>query len=460
MRRFTYKNYLLILLTVISTFNFLDRTALSIALQNIKTDLHLSDTELGFLSGIAFAFFYAIMGIPIARWADRGNRIAIIALTTALWSVMVALCGQATSFLQLLLFRVGVAVGESGCLPPANSLIPEYFSRAERPKAVGIYSMGAPLSSLFGFFFAGWLVQLFGWRMMFLIIALPGTVLAAAAWLTLQEPRLMKSTSGPTGISAAARQAQVGMKEVVLTLWRNLSFRHLSILFCIWCFFGNGMGQWTPAFFIRSFGFTTGEVGMWMALAYGLTGLIGNYVGGLLATRYLAGKERQQFQGMALLFCFQPLMWMAMFLTRNASVALALLAIGILAQGATAGPIYAALQTLVPPRMRATAIAILWLFGNLIGLGLGPLSAGALSDALRPHFGEDSLRYALFALCPGYFWCAWHLWRATKTVERDIEAVRHFGERSSESQGDPQDRMVNASTKTSTAPTSRIGGLR
>src|SRR5262249_49919632 len=152
-------NYLVTLLMVIFAFNFLDRLALGIALQDIKFELHLSDTQLGFLSGIAFASFYALMGIPIARWADRGNRVTIIGLTTALWSAAVALCGVAMSFAQLLLIRVGVAVGEAGCQPSALSLISDYFNRAERPRAIGVYTMGAPLSFMVGFFAAGWLNQ-------------------------------------------------------------------------------------------------------------------------------------------------------------------------------------------------------------------------------------------------------------------------------------------------------------
>jgi MFS transporter, Spinster family, sphingosine-1-phosphate transporter len=467
MRQAGYKYYLLILLMTILAFNYLDRIALEVVAQNIKSDLHLTDTELGLLSGIAFAFFYAIMGIPIARWADRGNRVAIITLTSALWSAMVVLCGRATSFLQLLLFRVGVGVGEAGCWPPANSLIPDYFTRAERPRAVAIYTLGSPLSSLIGFFAAGWLNQWFGWRIMFMLIGLPGLVLAGIVRLTIREPRLAKSgvvstggrlgtasrpeeleaiaTPQSAGAPAAASDEPEGIREVVLTLWRIGTFRHLFVQFCVWYLFGCGLGQWTPTFFIRSFGFTSREVGIWMAVAYGVSGLIGTYVGGMLTTRYLARRERLQFMWIALVFCVVPLMWMAMFLTHNAYLSLALLSMGVLGGTTAMGPNFAAIQTLVPPRMRATAIALLFLCANLIGLGLGPLAAGAISDALRPRFGEESLRYALLTLCPGYFWAAWHVWRAANTVEGDMEAVRHLDEEGGERKDNSQSRLVNAS---------------
>src|SRR5258708_1391950 len=190
-----YKKYLLAVLLVILAFNYTDRCALGIVLQDIKGDLKLSDTQLGLLSGIAFALFYSVMGIPIARWADRGNRVSIIAITCALWSAMVVLSGVAAGFTQLLVIRIGVAVGEAGCIPPAHSLIADYFTRGERPRAFSIYMLGGSLSAAFGYFGAGWLNQFYGWRITFMLIGLPGLVLAALAWFTLREPRREKQAS-------------------------------------------------------------------------------------------------------------------------------------------------------------------------------------------------------------------------------------------------------------------------
>jgi MFS family permease len=184
-----YRRYLLGVLLVIFAFNAVDRQALGLFMQDIKIDLGLSDTQLGLLTGIAFALFYSIMGIPLARWADRGNRVLIIALTTALWSAAVFLCGFAGSFVQLFLIRIGAAVGEAGCIPPAHSLLADYFDRAERPRAVAIYMLGVPLSALVGSFLAGWLNELYGWRFAFKVLGLPGLALAALAWLSLREPR-------------------------------------------------------------------------------------------------------------------------------------------------------------------------------------------------------------------------------------------------------------------------------
>src|SRR5882762_8997075 len=174
MKASVYKKYLLVLLLVILAFNYVDRLTLGLLLQDIKVDLSLSDTQLGFLSGISFALFYSVMGIPIARWADRGNRVTIISITTVLWSAAVALCGVAGSFPQLLLIRIGVAVGEAGCIPPAHSLIADYFTRAQRPRAVAMYMLGSTLSMLIGYYLAGWLNAHYGWQTMFKLLAVPG----------------------------------------------------------------------------------------------------------------------------------------------------------------------------------------------------------------------------------------------------------------------------------------------
>jgi MFS family permease len=417
-----YKNYLLTLLMVILAFNFADRMALGIVLQDIKTDLDLSDTQLGFLTGIAFALFYAVMGVPIARWADRGNRIAIISITASLWSVAVALCGAATSFFQLLLIRVGVAVGESGGVPPALSLISDYFSRSERARAVARYMLGMQLALLVGYFAAGWWNELHGWRSTFVILGVPGLLLAALAHFTLREPRRQKVVRGMTAPPVAPVQAsspEPTFKEVCRTLWTIVAFRHLLFCFSVWYFFGYGVLQWTPAFFIRSHGLATGELGAWLAAIYGIAGALGVYLGGELASRFAAGNERRQLIACAMAFVFFPALNAYAFLAPTAHLAFAALAFACLGNMAQ-GPILATMQTLVPPRMRAMSIAIVYLFANLVGMGLGPLAAGAMSDALRPWFGEESLRYALAMLCPGYLWAAWHLWRASRTVTHEI----------------------------------------
>lgn len=417
-----YRSYMIIVLMVVLAFNYVDRLALGLLLQDIKADLNLSDTELGLLSGIAFALFYSIMGIPIARWADRGNRVTIVALSTALWSAAMALCAVAGNFVHLLLIRVGVAIGEAGCVPPAHSLIADYFNRAERSKAVAIYKLGGPLSMMVGYFVAGWLNELYGWRLTFMLLGLPGLLLAAVAYFTLREPRVVTSaTHQPANIPASAISRTPTLREVGTTLWTNLTFRHLLLAYSVVTFFGFGIGQWQAVFFIRSYGFSTGELGTWLALIHGGSGVVGLYLGAMLATRYAAGNERLQLAAMAWMYCAFSLTSAGIYLSASALLAFILMGLCGIGAGATIGPLFATIQTLVPGRMRAMSIAIILLFANLLGMGLGPLAAGALSDVFRPWAAEESLRFALLGLCPGYLWAAWHLWRASLTVVRDLQ---------------------------------------
>lgn len=430
-----YRRYLLLTLAAIFAFNNVDRLALGIVLQDIKLDLNLTDTQLGFLTGIAFALFYSIMGIPIARWADRSNRVMIIAITTALWSAAVAACGLAVNFIQLLAIRVGVAVGEAGCLPSGLSLISDHFSRAERPRAISLFLQGGSFSLVLGYFVAGWLNQLYGWRATFVWMGLPGLILALIAWLTLKEPRRMQAAARSKGESLPAVSLLSHGNEssnaapppdfgsVCRLLWKNRTFRHLLFFYLVMTFFNIGIVQWQPAFLIRSFHLTTGELGSWSALVCGAGMMLGLYLGGEWASRRAAGNERLQLRMMALAWCSVGITSSLIYVSPNRYWAFAFMGIWNIVGTTTSGPLNATIQTLVPERMRATAMTLVMLFANLFGVGLGPLAVGALSDLLRPLAQAESLRYALLVLSPGYLWGAWHLWRASKTVSTDLASI-------------------------------------
>jgi MFS family permease len=423
-----YQRYLLLILLVVQAFNGFDGIALGLVLQSIKVDLALTDTQLGFLGGIAFTLCYAVMGIPIARWADRGDRILIISLTAAVWSVLVAACGLATNFAQLMLIRIGVGIGEAGCVPPAHSLIADYFVRAVRPRAMSIYTMGANVSLIVGYFAAGWLNQLYGWRATFMLLGLPGLVPAALVWLTLREPRraaLRQTASKPRGaaVRVVPSVQRDSVMQVLAILWGNRTFRQLLLCFTVFYFFGYGIQQWQPAFFFRSFHLQSGAIGMWFAGTFGVGGLVGTYVGGAVASRYAANNERRQFRAMALIFIVFGFTSACAYLAPNPYWSLGLLALGVVGAAMIGGPLFSAVQTLVHPDMRAMAIAVIYMCANLVGMGLGPMAVGALSDALHPYVGEESLRYSLVAMCPGYLWVSWHLWRASRTVTADLAKV-------------------------------------
>ena len=416
MGKFQYRHYLLLLLTLVAVFNYLDRFVLSLVMESIKEELQLSDSQLGLLTGFAFSLFYAVLGIPIARWADKGNRNTIVTLTTALWSCMVALSGLVGSFTQLLLVRIGVAVGEAGCQPPAQSWIAEYFNRAERPRALAIYSMCFPMAIIIGYLGGGWLAEYYGWRTTFIIIGLPGIALAILVKFTLHEPRLQKNLTAKVEIAPS-------FKVVLATLWQQRTFPHIVMGFIVAYLFGSGIFMWMPTFFIRSYDMSTAEVGAWLAFASGACGVVGTYLGGLLTTRYAANQESLHMRAAAFSFVIACALYLTAYLTTSKYIAMACIGVLTLLTALTTGMIFSAIQSLVAERMRSVALAIVFLFANLIGAGLGPLLAGVVSDFMAPRFEQESLRYALVLLSPGYLWAAFHYWKASQTIEEDIQVI-------------------------------------
>jgi len=401
---------------LIYAMNLMDRLVLSLLLQDIKTELDLSDTQLGLLTGLAFAVFYAGVGIPLARWADRGNRITILALTTAVFSSAVALSSQVVNFVQLLFLRVCAGAGEAGCQPTALSLISDQFSREHRPRAVARFMLGGPIALFCGYFVAGWLNEIFGWRLTLVLMATPGLLLASLAWITLKEPRVRAAMTPSEGVRV---QAAPNIRATLATLARNGAYKHLLLAYALQSFFVVGVVQWQPAFFIRSFGMSSGELGTWIAFCYGITGVIGTLIGGELATRFAPGNERRQLLGVAIVFAVLALVKPAVYLMPSYPLAFGMLALVSFLAGLTNGPVFATIQTVVPAEMRATATAILMFSANLIGSGLGPLGAGMLSDALTPTYGAEALRYVLVMMGPGYLWAGLHLWLAGRRLTAD-----------------------------------------
>lgn len=420
-----YRTYLIVLLATILALNGLDGTALGLVLPTIKSALQLSDTELGVLTGIAFSVFYATVGLPIGRWADRGDRVALIACTTALWGIMVMLVGAVQSFGDLLIVRIGVAVGEAGCIPAAFSLLADYFPRDERPSAVSKYLLGSSISLCIGYVAAGWLSSHYGWRAMFVCLGAPSVLVAPIVWWTMSEPRRVK---GRTTDSVSRGDLQT-IPQVIRALLRNRTFCCLLATQCVNVLFGSGLSVWQSSFFARSWGFSVEQLGLYFSVIYGVGGIIGLYCGGYVASRYAPKNERRQLRLFALVNVGYGVVSAFIYLSTNAYVSVALLGISVIGGALESGPVSAVTQTVVPERMRAICISVIYLFSNLLGAGLGPLAVGALSDALRPHLGDASLRYALFAMCPGYLAGGWLLWRAARSVVADTETASVTGAR-------------------------------
>ncbi|MDB3993906.1 MFS transporter [Gammaproteobacteria bacterium] len=410
------RNYVLVLLTLVYTFNFIDRQLLSILQESIKLELLLSDSQLGLLTGFAFALFYVTAGLPIARLADRSNRRNIVAVSVGLWSFMTAISGLVQNYSQLLAARVGVGIGEAGGSPPSHSIVSDIFPPEKRASALSFYSTGVNLGILFGFLFGGWLNEFFGWRVAFMVVGIPGIILAFIVRATVKEPirGLIENK--------VASDEQVPFKQVITILWQRKTFRHLALASGLNAFAGYGTANWLASFFIRSHEMTTGELGTWLALSTGLFGAIGILLGGILADKL--GKTDKRWYlwvpGIATILV-APFMLFTL-LTGSQYVALLCAFIPGLLQNVYLGNSIATTHSLVGLRWRSTASAILFLVLNIIGLGLGPFAVGYLSDFLSPSLGTESLRYAMVALLPtAMIWSSIHFLIASRTLQKDLE---------------------------------------
>lgn len=410
------RNYALVVLTLVYTFNFIDRQLLSILQESIKIDLSLSDSQLGLLTGFAFAVFYVTAGIPIARLADRSNRRNIVAVSVGLWSFMTAISGFVQSYSQLLAARIGVGIGEAGGSPPSHSIVSDIFPPEKRASALAFYSTGVNLGILFGFLFGGWLNEFFGWRVAFMVVGVPGIILAIIVRATVREP--VRGLIENKKVS----EKQVPFREVVTLLWQRKTFRHMAFACGLNAFVGYGTVNWIASFFIRSHEMSTGELGTWLALSTGLFGAIGILLGGILGDK-LAERDKRWYQwipGLATILVVPFLL--IVFLTNHQYVALVSVFIPGLLQNVYLGNSIATTHNLVGLRWRSTASAILLLVINIIGLGLGPFAIGFLSDFLAPTLGAESLRYSMLILLPTVMiWSSIHFYLASRTMLVELE---------------------------------------
>jgi MFS family permease len=397
--------------------NFLDRQVIAILLQAIKEDLGVSDAALGFLSGIAFAALYSVLGVPIARFADRGVRRSLIAVALAVWSGMTALQGLATSFFWLALARIGVGVGEAGCSPPAHSMIADLFEPKRRATALSIYALGIPIGGAIGLYGGGLLREAFDWRTALVIAGLPGLALAVLVRLTLREPTRGWWEGGRKGAPAAPPP----LADVARHLAARRSFVHMALAGALHAFYGYGASAFNPAFLERVHALSPLTIGAWLGGIAATTGVLGTFLGGWLTDR-VSHRDARWYAwlpgwGSVLVVPFVLLF----YLWDEGREALALAALPAIMAGLYLGPTFAMTQALVPPPMRAQAAAALLLILNLIGMGLGPQFVGVLSDLLAPRFGAESIRWSLLVtIVVGALWSAVHYFLAARTLREDL----------------------------------------
>lgn len=412
------RRYALGVLVVVYTFNFIDRQILAILLPAIKAEFLVDDWVLGFLAGSAFALFYATLGVPIALLADRWNRRNLIAIAVAIWSAMTALSGAAGNIVHLSLARIGVGIGEAGCSPAAHSLISDYYPPKQRSTAMGIFTLGISLGIMIAYLAGGWVAQNIGWREAFFMVGLPGLLLAIVVRFTVQEP--------PRGMSEGKIDSghRPGVGTVARHLLRRKSFIHLAIGSGLASFGGYAVISFFPSFMIRTHGMGLAEVGLYLGLILGIAGGLGFAGGGYVADKVATRQRKYSLWSVSVATMFAWLFIFPIYLLENAYWVLAAFVMPAIFSNFYLATTFAQVQGLVGLRMRAVASALLLFLLNIIGLGLGPMTTGILSDLLRESFGDDSLRYSLLIIGAVIGpWSAWHYFVAGRHIEADLDRV-------------------------------------
>jgi MFS family permease len=387
-------------LTIISAFNYLDRSLLGLALPQIKAEMHVSDTVMGLISGLAFVLFYSILGIPIAWAADRWNRRNIIAAGLAFWSLMTFLTGSIGNIWQLAVTRFLMGAGEACGIAPSNSMTADLFRAERRPLAYSIFGTATSISSILFFPIAGWVGQHYGWRQMFVVAGIPGLLLALLFLLTVREPR---------------RGAAEGLRPAVASepFWPSVRFLLGSRAYLALLAGATLMGLnvfaaavWTPTFLTRVHGMALGEVAATIGPIRGICGVAGVLLGGIAIDR-LGRRAAHWRMTLPAIACILAGPAEALFVLSGAKpIWLTAFAVSGFLLLIHQGPVFAAVMAVARVRMRAVATSILLFCSALFGQAAGPLLVGVVNDALAPRFGDEAIRYsmlliALTAVCGG-----------------------------------------------------------
>jgi len=410
-----YRSYVLGLLTVVYAVNFIDRQLLTILQESIKAELLLTDTQLGLLTGLAFAIFYVLAGIPIARLADNSNRRNIIAGSIGIWSIMTAVCGMAGNYLQLLLARVGVGIGEAGCSPPAHSMISDMYPPEQRASALSFYSVGINIGLMLGVLLGGFINQYFGWRVAFLVVGAPGILIALVVRYTVAEP--VRGWSEKRQVT----QNTLPFKTVLKYILARRHLVHMSMGGGLSALAGYALSNWQPSYYIRTFALPSSEAGLWLAAGVGFFGGLGTFGWGYLCDRVGQRDKRWYLwiPAIAMLLAIVPVL---ITFSNSAPQHTALIA-GLFPAAFTTSYLGACLAVLhgsVELRMRATSSALFFLVLNIIGLGCGPTLVGAVSDYLTPTHGVNALGSAMLYVVPAAcLWASLHFFLAARHMRND-----------------------------------------
>ena len=401
--------YVLFIMMLAYAINIADRYVMSTVLEPIRLELQLTDAGVAFLTGVSLAFFYVIMGIPLSWIADRYNRRNLLAASITIWSAMTALCGMSQGYMQLLLARIGVGVGEAGGTPSCNSIVADYFPAGRRAMAMTIFALGAPIGAWLAADMAGYVAAEYGWRLAFYVLGIPGILLAIVIMLTIKEPKRGR-------LDMVDDSAAPNLTETLKYIWSQKGMVHAIMGSGISALWGWGLMWFTPTFIQRAYGLDVGEAGAVIGPIHLIMG-----IGASLLTAWLVGRPsytdpRKVLRLLSVVTALATIPSIYAYYTNSLATATLMWWIFIPAIYFYIGPAMSLLQNLAPPKMRAMVIAVSLLVANVFNLIVAPQGVGLLSDYLAGPAGSDaeSLRMALLVLAPTGFWAAWHYWRAEK----------------------------------------------
>jgi MFS family permease len=416
-----YRNYVLGALFLTYVVNVMDRGVLALLLEGIRREFTLTDRQLGFLSGLPFAFFYSTLGIPIAVLADRSSRRAVLAGCCALWSVATASCGMALNFGSLVVARALTAVGEAGGTPPSHSLISDYFARSTRATALSIYALGVPVGTMLGNLLGGWGNDLVGWRMTFILVGAPGLLVSLLVLTTVREP--------PRGLSevrpSVAGPPAPPLIDVMKFLWGYASFRHMCLAAGLHSVVWYAGSQLNAVFFQRSHDMSASEAGGWLAL-FAAVGAVGTLLGGFLSDKLSALRgDRRWYMwvpGIATLVMV-PFQFTS-YLANDLHIVIPSFMVMVILASMFFGPSFAVSQSLATLRTRAVSTSLLLFVQTFVGLGLGPFVAGSISEYLKPTVGmHESMRWGLVVVGLANLWAAAHYFLGARTIRQNLAAT-------------------------------------
>ena len=411
---FAERWYVLFIMMLVYTISIADRYVFSQVQDQIKADLGLTDFGIGLVGGVSLGLFYVTMGIPLSWLADRKNRRNLLAFSITVWSVATALCGLSKTFWQLLFARIGVGIGEAGGTPPCNSIVADYFPAARRPMAMTIFALGAPIGAWLGADFAGAISHAYGWHMAFLVLGIPGVVLAGIIMLTIKEPKRGR-------LDAVSSEETPTLKETFRFLLTQKAALHGMMGGGLSAFWGWGLMWFTASYLQRSFNLNEAEAGAIIGPIHLWMGIGASLLTAWVLTKSSFASPKRVTQLLSVVTALATIPSFIAYYTHSLPLATAMLWIFIPAIYFYIGPAFAMVQNLAPPKMRAMFVAIALLFANVLNLVIIPPLIGFLSDSFAGPGGADgaSLRMALLILAPTGFWAAYHYWAAGRTIVED-----------------------------------------